>query len=167
MRSMETLRWASLVALGLWIGGLVALGAVAAPEIFRALEAQDLAGGRELAGRLFGTILDSFQYVAWGCGAVLLVSLGVRAALGPRPRRTALRCWTVALMLAGSAAVKFVISPGIDDIRTSTPGPISALAAADPVRVRFGRLHGASTGLLFLTVVAGLGLVWAEMKDRH
>src|SRR5689334_21937293 len=132
MRSMETLRWASLVALGLWIGGLVALGAVAAPELFRALEAHDPVGGRELAARVFGTVLDSFQYVAWACGGVLLASLGARAALGPRPRRTALRFWTVALMLAASVSVKFFIGPRIDEIRTSTTGPISALAAADP-----------------------------------
>jgi hypothetical protein len=164
---METLRWASFVALGLWVGGLVALGVVAAPEMFRVLEAQDPAGGRDTAARVFGAVLDSFQYVAWVCGGVLLVSLGVRAALGPRPRRTAIRFWTVALMLSASVAVKFVIGPRINQIRASTEGPIAALSTTDPVRVRFGRLHGASTGLMLFTVVAGLGLVWVEAKDRQ
>jgi hypothetical protein len=167
MRSMETLRWASLVALGIWVGGLITLGAVAAPELFRQLQAYEPSTGRELAGQIFGSLLQSFQFVAWGCGGVLLLSLGVRAALGPRPRRTALRCWIVALMLGASVVLKFVVGPAIDDIRRDTKGAVANLAPTDPVRVRFGRLHGGSTGLLLLTVVLGLGLVWAEMKDRH
>lgn len=166
MRSMEALRWLSVVALAIWVGGLLTLGLVVAPTVFAVLETQP-GGGTELAGRVFGAILDDFQVVAWMCAGLLLASLAARAAIGPRPRRTALRTWTIMAMLAASIAVKFVIAPEIDSIRQSTNGPMATRAPDDPTRVRFGRLHAASTGLLCLTVLAGLGLVWSETRDRH
>ena len=117
---MTFLRYLALIALALWIGGLVALGLVAAPQLFDVLEARQAAGGRELAGELFGSIFDRFQHVAWGLGGVLLASLGTRAALGPRPRRFAVRMWTVSAMLAASVVTSFVITPRIDTIRRET-----------------------------------------------
>jgi hypothetical protein len=167
MRSMEALRWLSVVALGIWIGGLLTLGIVVAPTVFAVAGSQGPGGGNELAGRMFGAMLDAFQLVAWVCAGLLLVSLAARAAIGPRPRRTALRTWTVVAMLAASVAVKFVVGPEIDSIRETTRGAIAALSPDDPVRIRFGRLHAASTGLMCLTVLAGLCLVWSETRDRH
>lgn len=164
---MEALRWVSIVALATWVGGLVTLGAVVAPELFQLLARHDPAGGRELAAYLFGALLGSFQYVAWVAGGLLLASLALRAAIGPRPRRTALRVWTVAAMLTASVLLSLVIAPRIDAIRAETKGTIAARPADDPLRVQFGRLHGLSSGLMLATVLAGLGLLWAEMKDRH
>ncbi len=164
---MAFLRFVALLALAVWIGGLVALGGIAAPALFDVLETTQPVGGRELAGVLFGVILARFQYVALAMGALLVVSLALRAALGPRPRRTAIRMWTVVAMLAMSAVTSFVITPRIDAIRESVPGPIAALSPDNPQRILFGRLHAASSGLMLLTVVAGLGLVWIEMRDQH
>lgn len=164
---METLRWLSIVALATWVGGLIALGVVVAPGLFRLLALHDPSGGRELAAFLFGSLLESFQYLAWGAGGLLLVSLGLRAAIGPRPRRTALRVWTVAAMVTASLLLVFVVAPRIDAIRAQTRGTIASLAESDPLRVQFGRLHGLSSGLMLATVMAGLALLWAEMKDRH
>ena len=39
------------------------------------------------------------------------------------------------------------------------------LPDGDASKTEFGRLHGASTTLMMLTLVAGAGLVWMEMKD--
>lgn len=164
---MTFLRYLALIALALWIGGLVALGLVAAPELFDALQARNPAGGRQLAGELFGGIFSRFQYVAWGLGGVLLASLGTRAALGPRPRRFAVRMWTVSAMLAASVVTSFVITPRIDDIRREVSGPVAALSANDARKVTFGRLHALSNGLMLLTVLTGVGLIWVEMRDSH
>ena len=108
---MTGLRYVALVALAVWVGGLVALGTVAAPALFAAIEAQNTPGGRELAGVLFGAVFSRFQYLAWALGLALLISLGARAALGPRPRRFAVRMWTVTAMLAGSLLATFFITP--------------------------------------------------------
>jgi hypothetical protein len=164
---MSLMRFTALVALALWIGGLAALGAVAAPTLFETLQAHDPATGRELSGLAFGAVFTRFQFAAWGLGAAVVASLGIRAALGPRPRRLAIRLWVAALMISASVAVVIVIAPRIDRIRTSVTGPVANLPDTDARRVEFGRLHGLSNALMVLTLAGGLGLLWAEMKDPH
>jgi uncharacterized protein DUF4149 len=164
---MAWLRFLSLAALAIWIGGLGALGTTAAPTLFSVLESREPAGGRELAGVLFGEILLSFQHLAWICGVVLIVLLTVRAMLGPRPARLALRVLTVVGMLAMSVGTTRVIMPRIDRVRAETRGPIAALQDADPRRREFNRLHGLANGLMTLTLLAGLGLLWFEARDQH
>lgn len=164
---MEALRFASLVSLGLWVGGLVTLGAVVAPGLFDVLVSTDAASGRDLAAHVFARLLGAFQYVSWGLAGVVVTSLGLRAALGPRPQRLAIRLWITGIMTAASMVTAVVIAPEIEAIRAAAAGSVSNLAPADPVRVRFGRLHGASTGLLVVTVILGVGLMWAESRDRH
>ena len=59
------------------------------------------------------------------------------------------------------------MTTSIDEIREDAGGPIATLPADDPRRSDFGLLHGASTGLMLLTLTAGLGLLWAETRDVH
>jgi uncharacterized protein DUF4149 len=162
---MSLLRYASLLILVLWIGGLATLGFIGAPAIFDVLEMRDPAGGRTLAALVFGAILARFHRFSWILGALLVGLLGVRAVLGPRPRRFGLRTWTAAAMLAMSLAAGLWIAPKIDRLRATTSGPITNLPDGDASKLEFGRLHGASTALMVLTLVAGAGLVWMEMKD--
>lgn len=164
---MILLRVASLVILAFWVGGLAALGLVAAPAIFGTLEAQDPAGGRTLAGLVFGVVFERFQYVALLLGTLLLALLIVRALLGPRPLRFAWRLWAVVLMMAAGAASTFFIAPRIDRIRRDTVGAVAALSDTDPRRVEFGRLHGLSNVLMLATLAGGVGLIWMETKDAH
>jgi hypothetical protein len=164
---MLWLRFASLLILAIWIGGLAVLGALGAPAIFTVLEAVDPAAGADLAGRVFGAVLASFLTFGAALGVLMLMLLATRAALGPRPRRWGLRMWTVMLMLACGAVTTYWISPRIDAIREGVPGSIAALADDDPRRVEFGRLHGLSTLLMAATVLAGGWLMWAELRDEH
>jgi hypothetical protein len=75
--------------------------------------------------------------------------------------------WTVTAMLAGSLLATFFIAPRIDAIRREVSGPIAALLDDDPRKSEFGRLHALSTGLMLVTVLAGAGLIWVEMRDAH
>lgn len=162
---MTFLRFIALVALAFWVGGLVALGVLAAPSLFATLQAHDPAGGRELAGAAFGAIFLRFQYYAIPAGVLLMISIGFRAALGPRPRHFKARMWVAAVMLAATAVSVFVITPRIDAIRSATSGAVANLPESDPQRIAFGRWHGASSGLMLLTILAGLGLFWKEASD--
>ncbi len=163
---MALLRFVALVALALWVGGLAALSAVSAPALFDVLQAQDPATGRELAGRLFGVMFDRFQYIAWALGGIVIVSLVIRAALGPRPRRFGIRTWGATVMVAASLVTVFVVTPRIDAIRASVTGPVASLPADDGRRTNFGRLHGLSTGLMAATMLMGIGLLWMETRDH-
>lgn len=164
---MSLLRFAAVAALAVWVGGLVALGAVGAPQIFAVLQQHEPVGGRELAGELFGSIFSRFQHVAWGLAAVVLGSLGARAALGPRPRRFGIRMWLTLSMLAASLTSALYIAPAIDQIRASTHGPVANLPETDPQRQSFGRLHGVSNGLMLATMLVGGLLIWIELRDQH
>jgi hypothetical protein len=162
---MPILRVASLAIVALWIGGLAALGIVAAPSVFAVLEQHDPVAGRTLAGLVFGDIFQRFQHLAWFLGGGLLGLLGIRAALGPRPRRFGLQMLLVALMLAASAYTGLIAAPRIDALRADNPTTMAALPATDPRKIEFGRLHGLSNGLMALTLMAGLAVFWIEARE--
>lgn len=159
------LRFLSFVGLALWIGGLTALGAIVAPAAFGVLGAHDPAAGSVLAGTLFGDILRSFDHWLWAIGALLLVLLLIRAALGPRPRRTAVQASVIVGMLAATSYSALVIAPRIDVIRADVAGPIAALSDTDARKITFGRLHGLSTALAGLMLAGGLVVLWLEARD--
>jgi hypothetical protein len=162
---MVLLRAASLLILAIWVGGLAVLGLLAAPTIFATLESHDPAGGRALAGLVFGDVFARFDYLALALGAALIVLLFMRSLLGPRPRRMSWRVWIIAAMLGLTAATVFVISPRIDRIRRETTGTIAALPDSDPRKAEFGRLHGLSSVLMIVTLVAGTVVIWLEASD--
>ena len=100
-------------------------------------------------------------------GGALVLLLAARAALGPRPRRLGVRMWTVAAMVAMSLVGALFLAPRIDAIRSSTSGAVTHLPDGDGRKAEFGRLHGASSILMLLTLAAGAGLMWVEMKDTQ
>jgi hypothetical protein len=163
---MSLVRFAALLILTVWIGGLVGLGWIAAPTLFSVLTAHDPVNGPTTAAMAFGAIFTRFQYVAWGLGGLFLALLAGRAVIGPRPRRFGIRMWTAAVMLATSLATGLVLAPRIEAIRADVTD-IGALPATDARRVEFGRLHGLSNALMLLTVLAGTWLIWAESRDTH
>lgn len=162
---MAVLRFLSLTILAVWVGGLGILGGIAAPVMFATLQEYDPVGGRETAGVVFGVIFRHFQSASWICGGILLAILGVRTALGPRPRRLSIRMWTLAAMLAISIGTSVLVLPRIERIRQTAAGTITRLPPDDPQRVEFGRLHALSNGLMLLTLAGGLLLIWLEARD--
>jgi uncharacterized protein DUF4149 len=164
---MLVLRFATVLAIAVWIGGLLALGAVAAPAIFDVVALRQVPDGRMLSGAIFGDVLRRFHLVSYGCGALILVSLVTRAVLGPRPRRFSLRFTVATLMLAASLYSGIVLSSRIHrvqhEIGVSTSP--SSLPATDPRRLEFGRLHGQSTLIQLVPLIGGVVLMLFELKD--
>ena len=93
---MLALRYAYILALVVWLGGMVVLGAIVAPTTFQVLQATAPEAGRALAGDLFGAVLQRFHYIAYAAGAVLFVSMAIMAILGPRPANFAVRISIIA-----------------------------------------------------------------------
>lgn len=163
---MFALRYAALVGAALWTGGLLALGLFAAPSIFDVIATRGVTDGRVLAGAIFGDILRRFHLFSYVCGAVILGSLVLRAALGPRPAQTGARIAIAAVMLTTTLISGVYLSARIERARADAGGAPSALAPDDPRRVTFGRLHAASTMLQIVPVVGGLLLIFWELRDR-
>jgi len=165
MIRMLVLRYAALLALVVWVGGLIALGGIAAPSIFDVVAQRHIADGRMLSGALFGEMLRRFTLVSYGCGAVLLLSLIVRRILGPRPHRFAWRAGLGAFMLAVTAYGSLAVASRIAQIQRDAGVAPSSLPEGDPRRVEFGRLHGISTALQLVPLLGGLMLIFWEIKE--
>ena len=161
---MLALRFAGLLALAVWVGGLLALGAIAAPAIFDVV-ASPGRDGRVLSGAIFGEILRRFHLVAYGCAVVVIGGLIARAVLGPRPRRFAARLAIAGIMLAATLYSGLIVSSRIEQLRADIGGAPSNLDATDPRRIAFGQLHGQSTALQFVPMLGGLILLVFEARE--
>jgi uncharacterized protein DUF4149 len=130
-----------------WLGAAILLSASVAPAAFAVLPS------RMLAGALVARILPAV-FVA----GILVGALA--AALSPTWRRAA-----ALIMAVSCAAAQFAVGPRIDRLRIAIAGPVDALAATDPRRVAFGRLHGLSVALLGVAMLAALVIVFAAWRS--
>lgn len=166
------LRYAYVLALTTWLGGMIALGALVAPATFQVLPLHEPETGRAIAGAVFGTILARFHYVAYACGVVLLVTLVAMALLGPRPKSFAVRTAIVSVMLGVALYSGLVVLGQIDAVQQEVAGLSasttllpSQLPADDPRRVRFDGLHQLSTRLMMFNIAGALVLLFWEAKE--
>jgi uncharacterized membrane protein len=162
---MLALRYAYVLALVVWLGGMIVLGAVVAPTTFQVLQASEPVTGRALAGEVFGSMLARFHYIAYGAGALLLVSLAVMAILGPRPRNFAVRMSLAGTMLLVALYSGVIVLGTIDAIQREVGGLPSTLPAGDARRIRFDELHLLSTRLMMVNVVGALALLYWEARE--
>ncbi len=162
---MRALRYAALLTLVVWSGGLIALGMVAAPATFDTMAARQLADGRLIAGAIFGEMLRRFHHVAYVCGVVLVLSLVARRVLGPRPRHAGIRVALASIMLAAMMYSGMVVATRVHALQQEIGAAPSSLPETDPRRAEFGRLHATSTALLLMPVLGSLALIWWELRD--
>jgi uncharacterized membrane protein len=160
------LRYVYVLALAVWLGGMVVLGAVVAPTTFQVLQAIEPSTGRLLGGAVFGAILSRFHYVAYGAGALALLALAAMALLGPRPVAFAVRSAIVALMLVVALYTGLVVLREVNSIQREVSGLPSSLPAGDERRVRFDQLHQLSTRLMVINIVGALMLLYWEAKEH-
>jgi hypothetical protein len=163
---MLALRYAYLLALVVWLGGMVVLGVLVAPTTFQVLQAAAPDHGRALAGELFGVTLARFHYVAYGAGAVLFVTLAAMALLGPRPASFAVRMAIITIMLGVVVYSGVVVLSEIAGIQRALGALPTTLPSTDPRRLRFDQLHQLSTRLMTFNIVAALALLYWEAREH-
>jgi uncharacterized membrane protein len=162
---MLALRSAYLLALVIWLGGIVVLGALVAPTTFAVLQASAPEAGRALAGEVFGTVVARFHYVEYAAGAVLLVSLAAMRLLGPKPPGFAVRTAIVIAMLGVAIYSGTVVLGGIDAIQQDVGMLPSRLAADDPRRLAFDGLHQVSEYLMLVDLLGAVALLYWEARE--
>lgn len=137
------------VCVALMAGLLVVTGFLAAPVLFK------FAATRHEAGMLAGHM---FHLANLG---VLLLAAAVASFWMRMRREAAIGRWRwvlLALIALPVAVNEFGLAPMMADIKQQL-GPIDQAAADDPLRVRFGMLHGISSALHLAASLAALGLV--------
>lgn len=132
------------ILLTFWVGGMWAIGYLAVPSLFHALDDRQLAGA--LAGNMFTAI-----YVV-GLVATMALVAGAFFSSGTRALR-AWRTWVLIGAVVLIAVAFFVIQPMMQELKAAGLGPGS------PESSQFGRLHGVSSVMYLLTSLLGLALV--------
>ena len=166
---MFLVRFLHVLALAVWLGGMAVLGAVVAPSTFQVLQDREAMAGRVLAGAVFGTALDRFQFVAYACAAVVLVTLGLMARAKTRSSGLAVRATIAAALLAISLYAGLSVYPEVDRVQAAIGADVSpsTLEATDARRVRFDALHERSTTLMQINLVGTLALLaWCARDSR-
>lgn len=162
---MLVLRYAALLTLVVWVGGLLVLGGIVAPAVFDVITSRNIPDSRLLAGAVFGEVLRRFYLVTYIAGAALLLTLVIRAILGPRPKRLAWRAALAVLMLATSVYSGVSVAGRLNRLQREVGVAPSSLAPDDPRRTEFERLHGLSAGLQLVPLLGGLSLLYWELKE--
>ncbi len=143
----------SLLAVSLWLGGLLALGAIAAPVVFAMVPLPTSADAMTIVFR-------RFDLVAMACGAVVLAAEAARAiARVPFARADQLRAGA-AVIASGLAVFEGrYVSPRIAELHMG--GAVRGVASAG---AELARMHDLAetcgkAEIVFLVIVVALSVV--------
>jgi hypothetical protein len=135
----------------LWVGGMWAIGYLAAPVLFASL------GDRQLAGMVAGKLFAWIGWVGLGSAVYLLLFLIFRA--GAQVFRRAV-FWLVLLMALLTLASQFGIQPLMAQLKADA---LPREVMQSVLRDRFVAWHGVSSILYLMQSLLGLWLVvWAN-----
>jgi Domain of unknown function (DUF4149) len=138
-----------LAILGLWFGAMAFFSFVVAPSAFAVLRQQ------QLAGALVSRTLGALEIIGMIIGALLIVILVLSRE---RDRAFLYELIALALMTVSMLASHFVVSRRMHELRMSL-GEIAQLAANDPARVEFDRLHQYSVWLMGFDILGAIALI--------
>ena len=138
-------------AITLWVGGMWAIGYLAAPVLFASL------GDRQLAGMVAGKLFALIGWIGLASAAYLVVFLIVRR--GGQVFRSAV-FWLVLLMALLVSASQFGIQPLMAQLKAAA---LPREVMESVMRDRFATWHGISSILYLVQSLLGLWLViWAD-----
>jgi uncharacterized membrane protein len=150
---MSWLRAVMLLALIVWIGGIIFFSFVVAPTLFSVLPT------RELAGNVVTRCLAALHWIGLVSGLVfLLCSVMYNQMKFANPRLFSATHLLLIVMLALTAISQFGISPKMQALRAEMH-VIDTVPAGDARREEFNRLHAWSTRAEGGVLMCGLVVV--------
>jgi uncharacterized membrane protein len=149
------LRVLRLLAIVVWVGGLIFFAFVLAPVAFHVLPST------HEAGTVVGATLRVLNEVGHAGGFLFLfatLALWFRSA--PRGRKLLIiEMGLVVLMIAATMYVQAAIIPAMERDRLAAGGDVDAAPPDDPARLDFERLHPLSEKVEGAALFLGLGVV--------
>ena len=147
---MSIVRFFMLLALVVWIGGIIFFASAVAPTVFKVLPT------RHLAGAVVTRSLGILHWMGITCGIVFLItSMLNRYSLRGAAHPFALHHVLVYVMLALTVISQFVVFFRMAALRNAM-GEIDLVPVSDARRVLFNQLHAWSTRLEFGVLILGL-----------
>ncbi|MEQ1668113.1 MAG: DUF4149 domain-containing protein [Sulfuriferula sp.] len=136
------------IAMTLWVGGLWAIGYIAAPVLFTQL------ADKQLAGNLAGSMFVVIAYVGMACGTYLLL-YRINQYGGAAFKQAYL--WAVLVMLLITLGIHFGIQPIMESLKEQAmPKAVMQSMFSD----RFARWHGISSIVYLIESLLGLVLLF-------
>ncbi len=155
-------RFLQLLALTIWVGGLIFFAFILAPVAFHTLPSI-----RE-AGLVVGAALRVFDLVAVACGIVFL--LGTAALFRGAPMRLRgryeMEFLLAGVMLLATAYLHWNILPAMESDRRLAGGDMTLVDVSHPARVHFDKLHARSERLEGGVLLLGLAVVFLVSREQ-
>jgi uncharacterized membrane protein len=159
------LRTMEFLGLSLWLGSDVFLSFVVAPGAF------SLLGSRDQAGAMVGFALGRMHFIGVVCGVVILLARLLRTRTFASFVAPAALC--VVLMIALTVVSQHAVSPKMAALRTqmgsiesaTAKRSTQAMAANNPLRVEFNRLHQRSVMLESGVLLAGFAAMYLLVRE--
>jgi uncharacterized membrane protein len=150
-----SLRALRLLAIVVWVGGLIFFAFVLAPVAFHVLPST------HEVGTVVGATLRVLTGVGHACGLVFLfATLAVWFRSAPRGRKLLIaEALLVVLMIAATMYVQVSIIPAMERDRVAAGGDVDAAPADNPARIDFERLHPLSEKVEGLALLLGIAVV--------
>ena len=150
-----------LLAIVVWVGGIVFFAFVLAPVAFHLLPSQ------HEAGIVVGGTLRVLDLVGLVCGSVFWIAT---LSLRQKSRRFAIRHCAAELLLASlmmlaTAYLHFGILPAMEKDRIEAGGSVEASPLSDPARIQFELLHKRSERVEGAVLLCGLGIVMLMARE--
>jgi len=156
---MTILRFFMLMALVIWVGGIIFFSFVVAPTLFSVLPT------RNLAGMVVTRALGALHWIGIVCGVGFLICSLLEAHAGSGSwQATAARSVLVAGMVVVTLISQLLVGARMAALRAQM-GEIDGIPLADPRRVAFNQLHRWSTGLETAVLILGLAAIY--VMARH
>jgi uncharacterized membrane protein len=151
-------RFLMLLALVVWIGGIIFFSFVVAPALFSILPT------RELAGAVVQRSLNVLHWIGLVSALVFLIASTLDALNTPGVQYGISRNILMTIALALTLISQFGVTREMSRLRRDM-GTIDTVSAADSRRVEFNRLHTASTGLEGGVLLLGLATLVLVAKE--
>jgi hypothetical protein len=141
-------------AVAVWVGGLLAIGFIAAPVLFAQLADRAIAGN--IAGAMFGVM----AWVGLVCGGYLILIVVI--AKGWRAIKSGV-FWILLAMLALTVAGHFGVQPILAQLKADAM-PRQVMESA--LRDRFTTWHGVSSALYLVQSLLGIALAILQERGK-
>lgn len=162
---LAVLRFLELLALGVWLGGMVFFSFAVAPAAFAVLPS------RQLAGELVTHALSRLYLLSYICGFAYLLSVSLEHRLaGGGLRAAALPLALVAVALLLVFFNQHFLGERMAGLRvemTAAFGGVDHTPADDALRVRFNRYHRLSVWAISADLLLTLALLVLTVRRLH
>ena len=143
--------WLELVGLGVWVGGMLTLGALVAPTVF------DVVRPNEMAGEAMSLVFRKFNAgLVYVCIVLIAIGFLGKWFLGlKRERSRWVEGGMLTVMILSGIYMGAVLSPRLQDLRQIKMSDPSNTAAV----VEFNRKHRTSEQLFTVNLLLGLAVL--------